>query len=470
MKLFPLALAFELAIYPVFSEHPNIVIMLADDAGYSDFGCFGGQAKTPNIDQLAEEGMRFTDLHAAAPNCSPSRSGLLTGRYPSRVGVFSYLPQPENGVPHPMHLPDSEITLAEILRDKGYQTAHFGKWHLSGYGTDQPQPLEQGFDYSFGTSSNARPSHLNPDNFHRNGKPLGVIEGYACQILVDDAIQWLESKRGDDPFFLYVAFQEPHTPIASPPEMVAQYNFDEKRNEYLANNQNLDDAAGRLVDKLDELGLGEDTIVMFTSDNGSLHDASNGGFRGQKSMVFEGGIREPAVIRWPGRIKAGAVCDATLNFVDMVPTICSIMGIPFPKDRTIDGVDFSPALFGESWSRDKPLLWYFYRSIAGSGQRVQGVTQQMPAGAFRKGDWVLLGYLRHSEMPSTHAMVASDMDFIRESTWDRFELYNLRTDIAQERNVANENRDLVDRLSREMTAVHRDMIAEAPYWEWPDVE
>ena len=202
MKLFSLALAFALAIYSVFSEHPNIVIMLADDAGYSDFGCFGGQAKTPNIDQLAEEGMRFTDLHAAAPNCSPSRSGLLTGRYPSRVGVFSYLPQPENGVPHPMHLPDSEITLAEILRYKGYQTAHFGKWHLSGYGTDQPQPLEQGFDYSFGTSSNARPSHLNPDNFYRNGKPLGVIEGYACQILVDDAIQWLESKRGDDPFFV----------------------------------------------------------------------------------------------------------------------------------------------------------------------------------------------------------------------------------------------------------------------------
>ena len=187
-------------------------------------------------------------------------------------------------------------------------------------------------------------------------------------------------------------------------------------------------------------------------------------------MVFEGGIREPGVIRWPGRIKAGSVCDATLNFVDMVPTICSITGISLPKDRTIDGVDFSPALFGESWSRDKPLLWYFYRSIAGAGQRAQGITRQMPAGAFRKGDWVLLGYLRNETMPSTHAMVASDMDFIRESNWDRFELYNLRIDPAQKRDVANENRDLVNRLSKEMIAVHRDMIAEATLWEWPDTE
>ena len=127
MKFLPLALAFVAAIYPAFSERPNIVIMMADDAGYSDFGCFGGQAKTPNIDELAEEGMRFTDLHAAAPNCSPSRTGLLTGRYPSRVGVFSYLPQPENGVPHPMHLPGSEMTLAEILATEGYGGAHFGE-------------------------------------------------------------------------------------------------------------------------------------------------------------------------------------------------------------------------------------------------------------------------------------------------------------------------------------------------------
>ena len=151
---------------------------------------------------------------------------------------------------------------------------------------------------------------------------------------------------------------------------------------------------------------------MFTSDNGSLHDASNGGFRGQKSMVFEGGIREPGVMRWPEKIEAGSVCHATLNFVDMVPTICSITGISLPKDRTIDGVDFSPALFGESWSRDKPLLWYL--SIIADRDREPELFKG--AGAFRKGDWVLLGYLRHEMMPD--ARYEPDMDFIKESSWD----------------------------------------------------
>jgi len=466
MKLNTLAALLLTALPLAIAERPNIVIMLADDAGYSDFGCFGGQAKTPNIDQLAREGIRFTDFHAAAPNCSPSRTGLLTGRYPSRVGVYSYLPQPENGVPHPMHLPDSEITVAELLRDAGYRTAHVGKWHLSAYGTSQPQPLDQGFEYSFGTSSNARPSHLNPDNFYRNGDPLGEIKGYACQIVVDDAIRWLEAKDSDDPFFLYVAFQEPHTPIASPPEMVAQYSEGEKRNEYLANIQNLDDAAGRLIDALDALGHRENTLVLFTSDNGSLHDASNGGFRGQKSMLFEGGIREPAVARWPAKIQPGRASDATLNLVDLLPTICAITGIQEPVDRTIDGEDFSPLLFGKDWKRKNPLLWYFYRSIAGSGQRAQGMTDQTPAGAFRKDDWVLIGYLEHENMPDTHAMVPADMDFIKESTWNRFELYNLRSDKAQKNDVANENRDLVDRLSKEMKRVHSGMISEAPHWVW----
>ncbi len=450
------------------SERPNIVIMLADDAGYSDLGCFGGTAKTPHLDQLAREGIRFTDFHAAAPNCSPSRTGLLTGRYPSRVGVYSYLPQPEKGVPHPMHLPDSEITMAELLRAEGYRTAHFGKWHLSAYGTRQPQPLDQGFEYSFGTSSNARPSHLNPDNFYRNGTPLGEIKGYACQIVVDDAIRWLEAKDDDSPFFLYVAFQEPHTPIASPPEMVAQYSEGKKRNEYLANIQNLDDAAGRLIETLDALGHRADTLVLFTSDNGSLHDASNGGYRGQKSMLFEGGIREPAVVRWPDTIKPGRTSDATLNLVDLLPTICAITGASVPNDRTIDGEDFSPLLKGEDWKRSGPLLWYFYRSIAGSGQRAQGMTDQTPAGAFRQDDWVLIGYLHHDEMPDTHAMVSSDMDFIRQSTWNHFELYNLEADPAQKKDVAGENPELVERLSKAMKRLHADMISEAPYWVWED--
>lgn len=447
-------------------ERPNIVILLADDAGYSDFGCFGGKAKTPNIDQLAREGLKLTDFHAAAPNCSPSRTGLLTGRYPSRVGVYSYIPEQKEGL-HPMHMPDSEVTLAELLKESGYQTAHVGKWHVSVLRSTQPQPVEQGFDYSFGTTNNAIPSHLNPVNFVRNGKPVGEVRGYACQIVVDEAIHWLEKKDENSPFFLYVAFHEPHDKIASPPEMVAQYSEGKKRNEYLANIQNLDNAAGRLLEHLEQMGHREDTLVLFASDNGSLHDASNGGFRGQKSMLFEGGIREPGIIRWPGKVQAGRTSDATLNFVDLLPTFCSVTGIDLPQDRTLDGVDFSPLLFGdETWKRESPLLWYFYRSIAGAGQRAQGITDKMPAGAFRKDDWLLIGYLEHPNMPKTHALVPSDMDFIRESSWERFELYNLRTDRAQKKDLSNERRALVERLSKEMAAMHADMIEEGPYWNW----
>ncbi len=466
---FLFAIFFLIVAVPVaFCDRPNIVILLADDAGYSDFGCFGGKAKTPHIDQLAAEGLKLTDFHAAAPNCSPSRTGLLTGRYPSRVGVYSYIPEQKEGL-HPMHMPDSEVTLAELLKGSGYQTAHVGKWHVSVLRSTQPQPIDQGFDYAFGTTNNAIPSHLNPVNFVRNGEPVGEMKGYSCQIVVDDAIQWLNQKDEADPFFLYVAFHEPHDKIASPPEMVAQYSEGKKRNEYLANIQNLDNAVGRLLERLDQLGHQEDTIVLFASDNGSLYDASNGGFRGQKSMLFEGGIREPGIIRWPGKIRAGGTSDATLNFVDLLPTFCSLVGVATPQDRTLDGVDFSSLLLGnDKWKRDQPLLWYFYRSIAGSGQRAKGITGKMPAGAFRKDDWLLIGYLDHPNMPDSHAMVPSDMDFIRESSWEKFELYNLRTDRAQAKDLSNERRGLVKRLSKEMAEIHTDMIQEGPYWKWED--
>jgi arylsulfatase A len=150
MKLQLFALFLAAAVSAALAERPNIVILLADDAGYSDFGCFGGKAETPNIDQLAAEGLKLTDFHAAAPNCSPSRTGLLTGRYPSRVGVYSYIPEQKEGL-HPMHMPSSEVTLAELLKESGYQTAHVGKWHVSVLRSTQPQPSDQGFDYSFGT-------------------------------------------------------------------------------------------------------------------------------------------------------------------------------------------------------------------------------------------------------------------------------------------------------------------------------
>ena len=287
------------------ADRPNFLLVLLDDAGWTDVECFGSRIQTPNINQLADQGMRFTDCHSAAPNCSPSRAGLLTGRTPSRAGIYSYLPPG-----HVMHLRDQEVTLAELLKDAGYRTGHFGKWHLSRLESDQPGPAEQGFDHSLGTDNNAAPSHLNPTNFVRNGKRVGEMEGYSCQIVVDETISWLDQIKASDPenrFFACVWFHEPHTPIASPPDLVEKYQrlfpeLNRQQATYHANIENVDRAFGRLMAKLDQLRIADDTIVYFTSDNGPLNRFSRVGLRGQKSHVWEGGHRVPGIYRWPGKI------------------------------------------------------------------------------------------------------------------------------------------------------------------------
>ncbi len=287
-------------------KKPNILILLADDMGYADLGCYGGNSNTPNLDHLAGNGIMFTDFYAAAPNCSPSRSGLLTGRAPSRIGIYSYRPPG-----HPMHLRDNEITIAEVLSGIGYQTSHFGKWHLGALGYDSilqhPQPSDQGFSYSFGTENNSQPSHLNPINFVRNGEPLGMQEGYSCQIVADEAITWLTDQYDkSSPFFMYVAFHEPHAKVASPPELVEKYKeyppFDA---EYLANIENLDSAAGRIIQYLETKQYLDNTLVLFSSDNGSYRQASNGDLRAKKSYLYEGGIRVPGIVHWPEMINQG---------------------------------------------------------------------------------------------------------------------------------------------------------------------
>ena len=188
--LFLIGCSFPKVVKPM----PNIIFLLADDMGYGDVNFIGNATETPNLNRLAAEGVFFNNFYSAAPNCSPSRVGLLTGKAPEKTGMYSY--RPAN---HPMHLPDEESTVAELLKTKGYQTAHFGKWHLGALPNDpklnHPQPGQQGFDYSFGTEMNARPSHLNPNNFVRNGKPVGIIEGYACQIVSKEGIDWLSRRN-----------------------------------------------------------------------------------------------------------------------------------------------------------------------------------------------------------------------------------------------------------------------------------
>ncbi len=274
MRVALLAVLIGLFAFPARSaERPNVVVILCDDLGYGDLACFGHPTiRTPNLDQLASEGVRLTSCYSAAPVCSSSRAGLMTGRTPSRTGVYDWIP---GG--HVMHLRRSEITIATLLKNAGYDTCHVGKWHLNGKFNDpaQPQPGDHGFDHWMSTQNNAGPSHENPKNFVRNGEPVGPLEGFSCQLVADEALRWLDGRNSENPFFLYVCFHEPHEPVVSPIEIVKTYldnDGPKARNEdeaqYFANVTNLDSAVGRLMKSLKERGLDEKTLVVFTSDNG----------------------------------------------------------------------------------------------------------------------------------------------------------------------------------------------------------
>lgn len=433
------------------ADRPNIMLIMLDDSGWTDFGCFGSQIQTSHIDRLAKEGMKFTDCHCAAPNCSPSRAGMLTGRMPTRVGMYSYIPPN-----HPMHLPAEEITIAELLKGQGYATGHFGKWHLSKLNSEQPQPSDQGFDHSLGTDNNAVPSHLNPVNFVRNGTEVGRLEGYSCQIVVDETSRWLDSLTADKPFFACVWFHEPHNKIASPPELITKYlqmfpGISRKQATYYANIENVDKAVGRLLKKLDQLGLADNTFLFLTSDNGGLNPWSNQGLRGKKSFVYEGGQREPGILRWPGRVAAGSTTNIPVSHLDLLPTICQITGTPKPLDRKLDGCSWVPILQGTPFSRKTPLMWFFYRVS--------------PAAAMRDGDWVLIGYLDDPIKKHTHALTRPDMPMIKSAQLTRFELYNLKTDQQQQFDRSDSEPQRVSAMRKRMIELHQEIVAEGPTWE-----
>ena len=245
-------------------HRPNLIVVLCDDLGYGDLACYGNDVvQTPNIDQFAAEGIKFTRCYAAAPNCSPARTGLMTGRTPYRAGIHNWIPYDS-----PMHVRKDEITIAKLLRDSGYQTCHVGKWHLNGNLTDTryPQPKDHGFDWSFGTQNNALPCHKDPVNFVRNGKAVGPLKGFAADLVTDEAIHWLNKQRQDDaPFFMYVAYHEPHEPIASDHQYTKLYEprgkpspYDPEVTSFQAHHGNLtqmDSAFGRLLKQLEKLGL-----------------------------------------------------------------------------------------------------------------------------------------------------------------------------------------------------------------------
>ncbi len=455
------------------AERPNIVLVLADDLGYGDLACYGApDVQTPNLDKFAAEGLRLTSCYAGHPNCSPSRTALMTGRTPTRVGVRNWIPEES-----PVHLRRSEITVASLLQRAGYDTCHVGKWHLNGEFNQptQPQPGDHGFNHWFSTQNNALPNHRNPNNFVRNGKAAGKLAGYSAHLIVDEAIQWLKKREQSQPFLLYVCFHEPHEPIASDPKYTKLYpSTDPAYSAHHGNISQMDDAFGRLMQELDQTGLSQNTCVMFTSDNGPAITAqhphgSAGPLRDKKGSLYEGGIRVPGMFRWPGKAKPGTVSDEPVCGVDFLPTVCSIAGIEPPNNRQLDGANFLPVLASQTIPRSTPLYWHFNQATS------------EPKVALRVGDWKILATLDKKPLPATNDITEQGERDFKEVEMVGFSLYNLRRDIGEKKDLATQQPEKLAELRELLQRKYHEVRAESPTWpawkftgvegkriEWPD--
>jgi arylsulfatase A len=439
------------------ADRPNIVVVLADDLGYGDLGCYGNAiVKTPHLDRFAGEGLRLTSCYAGHANCSPSRTALMTGRNPTRVGVRNWIP-----FLSPMHVRTNEVTVATLLRKQGYTTAHVGKWHLNGWFNlpGQPQPGDHGFDHWFSTQNNCLPNHRNPYNFVRNGIPLGPQEGYASQIVVREAARWLKEERDrTKPFFLFVCFHEPHEPIATEKRFADAYPSDDPSySAFWGNIAQLDESFGRLMGALDELKLRENTLVWFTSDNGpaitGVHPhGSAGPFRDKKGSLYEGGIRVPGMLRWPGRTKPGSESDVPISGVDLLPTLCAITGAPLPNDRAIDGASWLPVLEGKPVVRRTPLYWHFNQA------------HSKAKAAMRVGDWKILATLTGPEGRPGGDLDADEQAAMKVAELDTFELYNLKTDIGETTDRASQEPGRLQEMAAVLQRLYREVRDESPVW------
>ena len=417
-------------------KKPNIVLILVDDLGWIDTGCYGSKFyETPNIDKLAAEGMRFTDAYAACAVCSPTRAAVMTGRYPARLGVTDWIRArfqggkiPENKKnptkyvgnknkkllcpPNALWMELEEITIAEALKPAGYTSCHIGKWHL---GSDDWYPDRQGFDFNVGGCDFGQPPNYF-DPYSRKGQgPIPTLkprdEGeYLTDREADEAVKFIHNHK-NKPFFLYMAHYTVHTPIQAKKDLIEKYKLkpptNQKNPTYAAMVESLDDAVGKICSALDELDLTENTIIFFTSDNGGLLGPTNNApLRSGKGYPYEGGIREPLIVRWPKVIKPGTVTHEPVTSVDYFPTICQAAGVPLPNNRDIDGVSLLGHLKsnGTLELNRHALYWHFphYRGSI------------VPYSIIREGSWKLIK--RYEGKP--------------------FELFNLKSDISEESDLS----------------------------------
>ncbi len=393
-------------------ERPlNVILIYADDLGFGDLGCYGGKIRTPNLDSLARDGVRFTHFYSANPVCSPSRAALLTGRYPTRVSVPRVLfPADKEG------LPDSETTLARILKPKGYKTMCIGKWHL---GHLPPYlPTNRGFDEYFGIpySNDMSPRRLmhNTDVIEEQATLETLTPRYTEQ-----AVKFIERSKGS-PFFLYMPHTYPHIPLGASP----RFRGKSPQGLYGDVIEELDWSVGEILATLKKNGLERDTLVMFSSDNGPWFQGSPGPLRGRKGSTYEGGVREPFLARLPGRIPKGRVCSGIASTMDVVPTVARLCGAGLPE-KPLDGIDIWPMLSGQRNEIEREALLYF-----------DNVNLQCA----RLGKWKL-HVSRYNVMVYNPVPAAGRVNLPLKP-----ELYNLLDDPDESYDVADENPKVVEEI------------------------
>ena len=435
------------------AERMNVVVILADDLGWADPGCYGSKYhKTPNLDRLAAAGARFTHAYAAASICSPTRAALLTGKYPARLNLTDWLPgrpdRPDQKLRRPViatQIPATEITLPAALKAAGYTTGHLGKWHLGGQGAG---PKQRGFDVSIGGDAAGSPASYfapfkNKGDRFMPGLETAPVGEYLTDRLTTEAEKFIETNR-DRPFFLYLAHYAPHIPLAAKPELVAKYKAGRPGEQgnplYAAMLESLDESAGRIVKKLEDLKLSERTLVIFTSDNGGLSilegpntpATSNAPLREAKGYLYEGGLRVPLIVSWPGMVRPGLTVAEPVSSIDFFPTLLEVCGATSAAKP--DGVSFLPALRGHSLGRD--ALYWHYPHYSNQGGK--------PGAAVRSGDYKLIEFYEN----------------------DRRELYDLKKDASESHNLiesqADRAKELRGKLDTWRTAVGAKMMTPNP--------
>ncbi len=441
----------------------NFVFFLIDDLGWMDLSCYGSSFyETPNIDKLASEGMRFTEAYAACPVCSPTRASILTGKYPARLGITQWIGGSNEPTPYRHYMPLEEVTVAEALKSAGYATGFVGKWHL---GNKAYYPEHQGFDINIGgDSSGAPPTYFWP--YKRRNRaleemPPGGEEGeYLTDRLTDESLKFLEANK-DRPFLLYLSHYAVHTPIESKEALTDKYKakaakmpkpdgprfvpvYGRYRTRQVQDNpafagmvQSVDESVGQVMKKLEEIGAADNTVVIFMSDNGGLSTVPreaptcNLPLRAGKGWLYEGGIREPMIIKWPGVVEQGSICSEPVTSTDFYPTMLEMAGLTLMPKQHVDGVSLMPLLKNKGKLSRKAIYWH-YPHYHGSGNR--------PSGAVRAGDYKLIEWYEDNSV----------------------ELYNLRHDMDEKHDLAKEMPEKAAELKSMLSRWRRQMKAKMP--------